>query len=126
MRKSNRTCFTTALSKSAKGVVSSLNKLGPPLTEVGSTLKPLVSQPGNQDSYRIKKCKQMQTNRSKCSGSEFGSKSSNIPLEGSQKLKIATPPRARSEKKVIPTEGGDAIFDFLHTSREIRVVRFAI
>ena len=41
------------------------------------------------------KCRQ----KSKCSGSGFGSKSSNIPLEGSQKLKIATPPRARSEKK---------------------------
>ena len=27
---------------------------------------------------------------------------------------------------MIPTEGGDAIIDFLHTSREIRVVRFAI
>ena len=54
----------------------------------------------------------------------FGSKSNIIPLDGSQKLKIATPPRARSKKKVILTEGGDAIFDVLHTSREIRVVRF--
>ena len=27
---------------------------------------------------------------------------------------------------MIITEGGDAIFDFLHTSREIRVVRFEV
>ena len=27
---------------------------------------------------------------------------------------------------MILTEGGDAIFDFLHTSREIRVVRFEV
>ena len=66
----------------------------------------------------------MQTNTSKCIGSEFGSKSSNIPVEGSQTLKIATPPKARSENKVIPTEGGDAFVDLVHTSREIRVVRF--
>ena len=41
-------------------------------------------------------------------------------------MKIATPPRARSKKKVTLTEGGDAVFDSLHTSREIRVVRFEV
>ena len=93
----------------------------------GSGIK---SEPSGQQTRmaitELVKCKQKQTNTSKCSGSEFGSKSSNIPLEGSKKMKIATPPRVRSEKNVIPTEGGDAIFDFLHTSQEIRVERFAI
>ena len=41
-------------------------------------------------------------------------------------MKIATPPRARSKKHVFLTECGDAIFDVLHTSREIRVVRVEV
>ena len=63
----------------------------------------------------------MQTNTSTCTGSEFGSKSSNIPLEGSQKLKIATPPRARSEKKSDSYGGRGCDFRlFAHLPRNTR------
>ena len=37
---------------------------------------------------------------------------------------MATPPRARSIKNVIPMEGEDATFDFLNTSRERSASRF--
>ena len=37
---------------------------------------------------------------------------------------MATPPRREAQKSLIPMEGGDAIFDFLNTSRERSAFRF--